>query len=75
MARVLIGHGACVNTRNSDGQTALILAALGGHDELVRVLLEAGADPKIATPHDQTPLDIARAMEKEVGHFVVGPET
>ena len=68
---MLIDHSACVNTRNSDGQTALILAALGGHDELTRVLLEAGADPTIATPHNQTPLDIARAMEKEVCYFAV----
>ena len=62
---MLIEHGALVNKCNADGQTALILAALGGHKELVRVLLGAGADPTVANPHGQTALDIATAMEKK----------
>ena len=65
---MLIEHGASVNQVNADGQTPLILAALGGHHELATVLLDAGADPKAVTPHEQTALDIATAMEKRVRH-------
>ena len=63
---MLIDHGADVNRPSSAGQTPLILAAVGGHKELVKVLLEAGANPRAVNSHGQTPLDIARALEKTV---------
>ena len=41
---MLLEAGADVNVQNSDGQSALMLAATEGCDELVRLLLDAGAD-------------------------------
>ena len=63
---MLIEYGANVNQMNAAGQTPLILVAVGGHDELTKVLLEAGADPRTTNSHGQTALDIATAMEKIV---------
>ena len=63
---MLIEYGANVNQVSSAGQTPLILAAVGGHGALARVLLESGADPRAVNRHGQTALDIATAMEKTV---------
>jgi ankyrin repeat protein len=43
----LIAAGVDVNAVDGDGYTALMLAAQGGLDELVRLLLENGADPNV----------------------------
>ncbi len=43
------------------GQTALLIAALENHTAMVRLLLEAGADPDVADAHGMTPL-IAAAL-------------
>lgn len=44
---VLLATGADVNESNDGGQTALILAVIFGHTRLVRLLMEAGADPQL----------------------------
>ena len=44
----LLSGGVDVNAKNSDGGTALMLAAYGGHPEVVRLLLEKGADVNVA---------------------------
>lgn len=44
VARLLIQHGADVNTCTDIGNTALISSVLFGRTEIVRALLEAGAD-------------------------------
>ena len=41
----LLANGADVNERTSGGQTALILAVIFGHTNIVRRLVNAGADP------------------------------
>ena len=41
--RELLGQGANINGRRSDGSTALMVAAVLEHDELVRMLIERGA--------------------------------
>jgi hypothetical protein len=43
----LLGNGVDVNERTSGGQTALILAIVFGHTNLVRLLVRAGADPQL----------------------------
>ena len=43
--RTLLAEGADVNESTSGGQTALILAVIFGHTNLVRILINAGADP------------------------------
>lgn len=42
-----LAAGADVNERNSGGQTALILAVIFGHTNLVRLLVRAGANPRL----------------------------
>ncbi len=46
VSRLLAG-GADVNETTNGGQTALILAIIFGHTNLVRILMNAGADPKM----------------------------
>ena len=45
--RALLTDGADVNESTSGGQTALILAVIFGHTNLVRILVNAGADPHL----------------------------
>jgi len=42
-----LAGGADVNERNSGGQTALILAVIFGHTNLVQLLVNAGANPRL----------------------------
>jgi uncharacterized protein len=41
--RRLIAHGAEVNATNRAGDTALMIAAIQGHYEVVRLLISKGA--------------------------------
>ncbi len=43
VVELFVQAGMDVNTKNSDGQTALMLAAYGGHIGTVRLLLKHGA--------------------------------
>ena len=45
--QVLLEAGAAVELANDEGFTALHFAALNSHEESVRVLLAAGADPNL----------------------------
>ena len=45
---VILQAGADVNLKNHYGTTALIIAVQGGFADIVRFLLEAGADPNIS---------------------------
>ena len=42
-----LATGADVDERNNGGQTALILAVIFGHTDLVRLLVQAGANPRL----------------------------
>lgn len=56
-AKVLLEHGANVNMATKDtGATPLYAAAYEGHDEIVRALVEGGADINVADMHGKTPL-------------------
>jgi ankyrin repeat protein len=48
---------ADVNARNSSGQTPLHIAVLQDYDDLVMLLLEAGADPQLTCAEGLTALD------------------
>ena len=43
----LLANGADVNETTGGGQTALILAVIFGHTNIVRLLMKAGADPQL----------------------------
>ena len=45
--RAALAAGGDVNERNNGGQTALILAVILGHTDLVRLLVKSGADPHL----------------------------
>lgn len=45
--------------QNSFGNTALHWACLGGHLDVVKLLLSRGASPTAANDKDQIPLDLA----------------
>jgi len=47
LVKVLVEAGADVNVQSKDNQTALIVAAGAGDDEIVEMLFRAGADPDI----------------------------
>src|SRR4051812_35414761 len=42
-----LAAGADVNERNNGGQTALILAVIFSHTDLVHLLVQAGANPRL----------------------------
>ena len=52
VARLLLGHGADVNTRRNDHQTPLHRASYMGNIEMVRLLLHHGADPEASAEGD-----------------------
>ena len=54
-----IDHGAAVNAENNKCQTALWLACCDGQDTLVKILLDAGADPNITDKYGDLSLHSA----------------
>ena len=74
-ARALVEHGANVNARQVEepldgnrnvlkraGSTPLLLAAKAADSEMMRVLLELGADPMVTTEEGATPLMAAAGV-------------
>mmetsp|Transcript_4960 Transcript_4960/g.11606 ORF Transcript_4960/g.11606 Transcript_4960/m.11606 type:complete len:94 (+) Transcript_4960:260-541(+) len=56
----LASKGGRVNVASSaEGDTPLHMAALGGHQETVLVLLGVGADPLVANKEGQLPRELA----------------
>lgn len=47
VVKQLIDKGAAIETKTAYGQTPLYLAAMSGHEDVVRFLLEKGASPDI----------------------------
>ena len=62
--RRLIDLGLDVDAVDSQGCTALLRAAGGGHKALVKLLLARGADPAIAAATGATPLSAAVSMRQ-----------
>jgi ankyrin repeat protein len=61
LARLLLDAGADVNAQGDGGFTALHSAALNGDEELVRLLLERGADASVTTVQGKRPADLAQS--------------
>ncbi|WP_019193262.1 ankyrin repeat domain-containing protein [Corynebacterium timonense] len=51
-----VDHGVAVDMANQDGNTLLMLAAYAGHEELVRGLVERGANVDKLNGHGLSPL-------------------
>ena len=60
-AKVLLDHGAEVDSRAEDGRTPLMLAANKGDQEIVSLLLQAGADPTLTDKAGATAGSLATA--------------
>ena len=58
----LLGQGVEVNAQTDDGDTALMFAANSGNHNVVKVLLDAGADSSIRNVRDELAVD--RAMRR-----------
>lgn len=56
----LCASGASLSATNSQGNTALHLAAVNGHVDAVAVLVDAGADVSAANKEGKTPGDVAK---------------
>jgi len=57
--RELLRSGADVDARDRHGQTALMLAAHRGHEEIAVLLAEAGADLNVTAKYNLTALMLA----------------
>jgi ankyrin repeat protein len=76
--RALLAHGSGdIDARDEAGRTALWCACEYGRTNTVLVLLEAGADSRIADRQGRTPLKVARERTHEgcVAVFEVSTRT
>ncbi len=70
MARLLIDSGANTNWTAADGSSALTDAALNGHDDMVRLLLEGGADMDCEHPEITGQTALVQAAQQNHTHVV-----
>lgn len=59
VVRLLVNHGSNVNFKDKIGRTPLLWAATNGHYDLVKTLLETGADVSAANNRGRTALHLA----------------
>ena len=58
-------HGTDVNHLNSEGYSALHLAAMQAEDSnIIEMLLDLGAKTDVLTPFEETPLALAKENER-----------
>lgn len=78
IVRELLDKSAYIDAESPNGTTPLMMAAMYGTPEVVKVLLEAGADPIIKNGLGLTALDFAKTMERNkesatlIAAFVAG---
>ena len=64
IAKALIRHEANTNVTDKKGCSVLMTASLNGHDGLVRLLLDHGADPNHESVYGKTAWDFAIGFER-----------
>ncbi len=65
IARRIIEAGTNINVRSRQGYTPLMVAASHGHDEIVRLLLQKGADLTAVDAAGRNALQIAREANRQ----------
>jgi hypothetical protein len=68
----LVNSGANVNLPGGHGNTPLIMAAGYGYTDIVRILLEHGANARAALPNGDTALDRAVSGVADIDRFTWG---
>ena len=66
MIRLLLGRGACVDAQSHQGETALISAVANTNGEIVKLLLDFGANRTIADVADRTATQYAETIQDPV---------
>lgn len=64
MARLLLEHHAYIDAESPNRSTPLMLAAMYGHANVVRLLLEEGADPSLRNEQGLSAIDFARRADR-----------
>jgi ankyrin repeat protein len=81
LAKSLLARNADPNRLNDRGQSIIAGAVFKQHDNIVRILLDAGADPRLGTPNAiqsaymfrPSLLDVLGAKEGDIGPDVPKP--
>ncbi len=64
VAQFLIANGAIIDSLSPSNTTPLMMAVLGGNEQLIKLLLDKGADLKLRNDQGLTAIDIAYIYEK-----------
>ena len=59
--RAMLAIGVDPNSKTKHGYTALMGAALNGHLDIIKILLDAGADPEVEAS-GKTPIDLSTTL-------------
>lgn len=70
MAKELLLSGADVDGRSKGNVTALHGACMNGHLQVVRLLLEKGADPELVNGYNENAIQVSR-LRPHVSYVVV----
>jgi hypothetical protein len=65
MVRLMLQHHAYIDAESPNKSTPLMLAAHYGHADVVRLLLEEGADPTLRNEQGLTAVDFARRAGRD----------
>jgi ankyrin repeat protein len=65
IVQLLIDNHAYIDSASPNGSTPLMLAAMYGTVDAVKVLLDAGADPLIKNGHGLTAIDFASQVQRD----------
>ncbi len=70
--KLLLSRGALPDGRGGSKTTPLVMAAGYGYDDIVRLLLKAGADPHLKAANGDDALTAAVAGASDIDRFTVG---
>ncbi|HEY3444247.1 MAG TPA: ankyrin repeat domain-containing protein [Paludibaculum sp.] len=68
----LLDGGADPNARGGGRMTPLMMAAGYGQEEIVRILLRKGADPRLRDPQGEAAVDLALSGTTDIDRFTAG---